>query len=69
MYFFNLYKAIILVKLKTSFLSVQSREHDSKEPIPHTGPSSNYIFFKSHFNAWSYCAAILRTTTDWSVVT
>ena len=40
-----------------------------EKPSPTHGPLSNDNFFKSNFSAWSYCAVILRTKPDWSVVT
>ena len=47
---------------------VKSRDYEVREHIPHTWVSSNDSFFQSNFSAWSYCAAILRKTPDWSVV-
>ena len=44
------------------------RDYEVREHIPHTWVSSNDSFFQSNFSAWSYCAAILRKTPDWSVV-
>ena len=42
-----------------------SRDHDLREPIPHTWASSNDNLFQSNFSAWSGREAILGTTPDW----
>ena len=42
-----------------------TRDHDLREPIPHTWVSSNDNLFQSNFSAWSSREAILGTTPDW----
>ena len=43
----------------------RSRDHDLREPIPHTWASSNDNLFQSNFSTWSSREAILGTTSDW----
>ena len=43
----------------------EPRDHDLREPIPHTWVSSNDNLFQSNFSARSSREAILGTTPDW----
>ena len=43
----------------------EPRDHDLREPIPHTWASSNDNLFQSNFSALSNREAILGTTPDW----
>ena len=57
-----------MAKFRQIAKCMQPRDYEVREHIPHTWVSSNDSFFQSNFSAWSFCAAILRKTPDWSVV-
>ena len=67
------YESRDTLKSSTLFINVRAipklnpkpRDHDLREPIPHTWVSSNDNLFQSNFSAWSSREAILGTTPDW----
>ena len=46
---------------------VSPRDHDLREPVPHTWDTFNGNLFQSNFSAWSSREPILGTTPDWPI--
>ena len=63
-----IYREESYLDIHATWFTRVARDYEVRERIPHKWVSSNDSFFQSNFSAWSYCAAILRKTPDWSVV-